>query len=82
MLAVPDEEIGNRLRAVVVLKPGHDQNEAELKRHCAEFLPRYMVPEAIGFMTELPRTASEKVDRPALLRIALGYDNKVTRQRY
>jgi len=66
-IAVPDEEITNRLRAVVVLRPEIEVSEADLKQHCALTLPRYMVPEAIVFRTSLPRTSSGKVDRRALL---------------
>lgn len=66
VVAVPDEEITNRLKAVVVLKPGSTVGEADLKQHCALTLPRYMVPESIEFRAGLPRTSSGKVDRRAL----------------
>jgi amino acid adenylation domain-containing protein len=66
VIAVPDPEITNRLRAVVVLRPGAAIDEADLKQHCATTLPRYMVPEAIEFRASLPRTTSGKVDRRAL----------------
>ncbi len=72
VLAVPDEEIGHRLKAVVVPNAGKPVDEAELKRHCSEVLPRYMIPEMIEFRSNLPRTGSDKVDREALLRLALG----------
>jgi len=66
VLAIPDEEVTHRLRAVVVTKSGSALDEAALRQHCAESLPRYMVPEAIEFRRELPRTSSGKVDRRAL----------------
>jgi acyl-CoA synthetase (AMP-forming)/AMP-acid ligase II len=66
VLAVPDDEVTHRLRAVVVTKSGAALDEAALRQHCAESLPRYMVPEAIEFRSELPRTSSGKVDRRAL----------------
>jgi acyl-coenzyme A synthetase/AMP-(fatty) acid ligase len=66
LLAVPDEEVTNRLKAVVVLKPGGTATADELKEHCAATLPRYMVPEIVEFRIELPRTSSGKVDRRAL----------------
>jgi amino acid adenylation domain-containing protein len=65
-IAVPDEEITHRLRAVVVLRAGNRVSEDELKAHCSRTLPRYMVPEAITFANDLPRTSSGKVDRRAL----------------
>jgi acyl-CoA synthetase (AMP-forming)/AMP-acid ligase II len=66
VLAIPDEEVTHRLRAVVVTKGGSALDEAALRQHCAESLPRYMVPETIEFRRELPRTSSGKVDRRAL----------------
>src|SRR4029077_20591312 len=66
VVAIPDDEITNRLKAAVVAKPGSAVTEEELKQHCAATLPRYMVPETIEFRGELPRTSSGKVDRKAL----------------
>jgi acyl-CoA synthetase (AMP-forming)/AMP-acid ligase II len=67
VLAVPDEEITNRLKAVVVLNAGAEVSADELRQHCALTLPRYMVPESVEFRNDLPRTSSGKVDRRALL---------------
>jgi len=67
VLAVPDDEITNRLAAVVVCRAGAEVSADELKQHCAQTLPRYMVPESVEFRKELPRTSSGKVDRRALL---------------
>jgi amino acid adenylation domain-containing protein len=62
-VAVPDEILGNRIRAYVV---ADDVSEQELKAHCSTVVPRYMVPEGIEFLESLPRTATDKVDRPRL----------------
>src|SRR5499427_340266 len=67
VLAVPDDEVTNRLRAVVVCKEGGSVTADELRQHCALTLPRYMVPEGVDFRRELPRTSSGKVDRRALV---------------
>jgi amino acid adenylation domain-containing protein len=66
VLAIPDDEITNRLKAIVVRRPEAQVSEANLKEHCARTLPRYMVPEIIEFRSNLPRTSSGKVDRRAL----------------
>ncbi|MEO6703800.1 MAG: AMP-binding protein, partial [Jatrophihabitantaceae bacterium] len=34
----------------------------EIKRHCAEHLPRYMVPQAVTLVVALPRNGNGKVD--------------------
>jgi acyl-coenzyme A synthetase/AMP-(fatty) acid ligase len=65
-LAIPDEAIGNAIRAIV--DDGNSINATELKRHCAEKLPPYMVPEEIEFYDTLPRTGTGKIDRQRLLR--------------
>jgi len=67
VVGIPDEEVGHRLRAVVVRRPeAAAPDAAALKDHCARTLPRYMVPEFVDFRDSLPRTASGKVDRTAL----------------
>jgi amino acid adenylation domain-containing protein len=66
-LAIPDEAIGNAIRAIVTADDGNSIDATELKRHCAEKLPSYMVPEEIEFCEALPRTGNGKVDRQRLL---------------
>jgi amino acid adenylation domain-containing protein len=66
VIAVPDSETGNRLRAVVVLKKGSNAGERTLCDHCAAHLPPYMVPEAIEFLASLPLMSNGKVDRRGL----------------
>jgi L-proline---[L-prolyl-carrier protein] ligase len=67
-LAIPDEEIGNTIRAIVTRGDSCSLTAPELKRHCAEKLPAYMIPEEIEFRDELPRTSNGKIDRQRLLR--------------
>jgi amino acid adenylation domain-containing protein len=66
VVAVPDPETGNRLRAVVVLKKGSNAGERVLREHCSAELPPYMVPEAIEFLASLPLMSNGKVDRRGL----------------
>jgi amino acid adenylation domain-containing protein len=68
VLALPDDEIGARLKAVVVLHNGHAATRGELQAFCATRLPKYMVPEDVEFRDELPRTSTGKADRVALKR--------------
>ncbi|HXX41044.1 MAG TPA: amino acid adenylation domain-containing protein [Chthoniobacterales bacterium] len=66
-LAIPDEAIGNSIRAIVTANNDGDvPSSADLKRHCAEKLPPYMVPEEIEFRDVLPRTGTGKIDRQRL----------------
>jgi len=53
--------LGELVKAVVVPQPDADLAELEVKRHCAEALPSYKVPQAVEFREELPRNAAGKV---------------------
>jgi acyl-CoA synthetase (AMP-forming)/AMP-acid ligase II len=66
VVAIPDDEIGARLKAVIVPHPGQEVTRAELQGFCLKHLPRYMVPEEFILETELPRTSTGKADRQAL----------------
>lgn len=39
----------------------------ELKRHCAQRLPKYMIPEVIAMRDSLPKTSTGKIDKQALV---------------
>jgi acyl-coenzyme A synthetase/AMP-(fatty) acid ligase len=66
VVAVPDDEVTNRLTAYVVIHPDSVVGPDELKQYCAATLPRYMVPETVEFRALLPRTSSGKLDRRML----------------
>ncbi len=66
-LPIPDEAIGNAIHAVVTLTDPKGVDLAQLKTHCAQKLPAYMVPEKIQFRDSLPRTGNGKIDRRLLV---------------
>ena len=74
-LAIPEEAIGNSIRAIVTLSNSRSLTSPELKRHCAEKLPPYMIPEEIEFRDSLPRTGNGKIDRQRLQREMVGPGN-------
>ncbi|MGH8968828.1 MAG: AMP-binding protein [Actinomycetes bacterium] len=61
VVGVTDAKWGQRLRAVVVLAPGQDADEAELQAHVREHLAGFKVPREIIFADELPRNATGKI---------------------
>jgi amino acid adenylation domain-containing protein len=67
VIAVPDELVGNRIRAFVVPVGGSEVTGGELQAHCEQRLPRYMLPERIAVREELPKTSNGKIDRQRLL---------------
>lgn len=64
---VPDEILGARVVAFV--RRAGDVSAPDLLEHCGRALPRYMIPERIVFLDELPRTSTGKIDRSALRRL-------------
>jgi len=57
-----------RLVAFVVSRPGKSSlTVEELRAFLAQSLPEAMVPGTVVFLDQLPRTASGKIDRPALM---------------
>jgi acyl-CoA synthetase (AMP-forming)/AMP-acid ligase II len=68
VIGVPHEVLGETIKAFCVLGDGGNVEADWLIDHCAGKLPRYMVPKAIEFLDEMPKTTSGKVDYPALRR--------------
>ncbi len=58
--------VDSELRAFIVPAVDEPPSILEVKRHCAERLPRYMIVDRIHLLGELPRNSNGKVDRFAL----------------
>ncbi|WP_018680901.1 AMP-binding protein [Actinokineospora enzanensis] len=68
VLALPDDEAGYRLHALVRPVGEARPNSLTLRSHCARLLPRTAVPSAVELIgAEFPRTSTGKVDRKKLL---------------
>jgi acyl-coenzyme A synthetase/AMP-(fatty) acid ligase len=65
-LAIPDDEVGSRLRAIVALHNRGSLSTKELQQHCATRIPKYMIPEDIELRDSLPKTSTGKLDRVQL----------------
>ena len=61
VFGVDDEQFGQRLKAVVVLRDGASVSEDDIKKHVKSNLAGYKVPRDVQFVDELPRTSTGKV---------------------
>lgn len=68
VIGMPDEVLGQTIKAVVVTKDRLPADAQPLLDFCGQKLPRHMVPKTVEYMDGLPKTSSGKVDYPALRR--------------
>jgi len=68
VVGIPDEVLGQSIKAVVVPKDGMSLDADAVRAFCAEQAPHYVVPKVVEFLNKLPRTTSGKVDYSALRR--------------
>jgi acyl-CoA synthetase (AMP-forming)/AMP-acid ligase II len=61
VFGVDDEEFGQRLKAVVVLREGASVTDKDIKAHVKSNLAGYKVPRDVEFVDELPRTSTGKI---------------------
>jgi len=66
VVGVPDDDLGQRIVAFVVLRLGEAQDPAGLTSFVAEHLSPHKRPRDIEFMAELPRNAMGKVQKKLL----------------
>ena len=67
VVGVDDVDFGKRLRAFIVLHPGAQQNAEQIKLYVKDNLARHKVPRDVVFIDELPRNATGKLLRRALM---------------
>jgi non-ribosomal peptide synthetase component E (peptide arylation enzyme) len=63
----PDDVMGERVCAYVILRDGYSVTLEELRAHVLDAgLARFKAPEALEVCTHLPRTASGKIQKASL----------------
>lgn len=62
-VGVPDDDWGEQIKAVVVLKPGRTASAEEIMEFCAPRLPGFKRPRSVDFTDELPKNANGKIVR-------------------
>ena len=61
IIGIPDIEWGERVRAIVVRKPGAELTAEEVIEHCRPRMAGFKRPEDVVFIDELPRNPMGKV---------------------
>jgi long-chain acyl-CoA synthetase len=67
VIGVPDELLGQAIRAYVVLEPGALLSSGQIRAQCIAQLENFMVPQQIVLCADLPRTVTGKISKQALL---------------
>ncbi|MFE7242995.1 long-chain fatty acid--CoA ligase [Streptomyces sp. NPDC057580] len=61
VIGVPDEHWGERVHAVIVLRPGMTSTEQEVRAHAKTLIAGYKAPRSVEFVNELPMSAAGKI---------------------
>ncbi|HEX8820763.1 MAG TPA: AMP-binding protein [Archangium sp.] len=67
VIGVPDDLLGQALKAYVVLEPGATHTAAELLRACQARLESFKVPKHLVLVPALPKTSTGKIKKTELV---------------
>jgi len=68
---VPSDLTEEDVLACVVRRDGSELGADELVRHCRAHGPAYMAPRYVRFLTALPKTPTEKIQKTVLREAAV-----------
>jgi long-chain acyl-CoA synthetase len=68
VIGVPDDQWGEAVKAVCVLKPGETMNQQEIIDFVGTKIARYKKPKYVVFVGSLPKTAEGEIDREQIKR--------------
>jgi len=66
VIGVPDEILGQAIKAFVRCHNGKKITERDVLKHCRGHLEDFMIPESVIFLDSFPKTSSNKIDKLAL----------------
>lgn len=66
VIGIPHERWQERPLALVVLRPGHSVTADELRAYLQNYVVRWWIPDAIVFVSEIPKTSTGKLAKMVL----------------
>ena len=66
VIPVPDNILGQAIKAYVVRRNGFPLTEKDVLKHCKSELEEFAIPKYIEFRDSLPKTSSGKIDKLTL----------------
>lgn len=66
VVGATDDDGAEQAVAFVVLVPGAQLDDTELRRHCRQRMPAFKVPRFVHIVPELPLTPSNKIAKSVL----------------
>jgi amino acid adenylation domain-containing protein len=72
VIGVPDEILGQAIKAFIVKKDGLEIESNDILYYCSKNIESFMVPKYIEFIKELPKSPNGKVDKKILKQEIFG----------
>ena len=66
VIGVPHSDLGEEVTAVVILRPGAEVTDEELRQYVKERVAPYKYPRVVKFVKELPKTSAGKIFKRAI----------------
>ena len=66
VVGIPDEILGQTIKAYIIKKKDSELSEKQILLYCSKNMEPFMIPKAIEFIDDLPRSANGKIDKKLL----------------
>ncbi len=61
VIGVPDKDYGEEIMACIILKPGEESSEEEIKQYVMDHMAKHKVPRYVDFVDSFPMNAAGKI---------------------